>query len=249
MASVQFIGRTALLEGVRDRLDVWGLFQGKQFLVSGESPESLDEFLKKLEPGGTVAVYTLRLYTTAEPDEIDEKTPCQGSINFKLTGPVGAGGTDATLAARLDRIEGLLSGDDDDDQEDDEESIAGIILGYLKDPQKIATIIGAYNNLRQGTLPGSMVPGSVGTVNSQRESQHLFKGDRSVFGPADETIPSFPVGATETDEARTHRLATALDRLEKADARILEHLEKLAELAEKKPQLFKLLLTQLDSGL
>jgi hypothetical protein len=231
MASVQFIGRTALLEGVRDRLDVWGLFQGKQFLVSGESPESLDEFLKKLEPGGTVAVYTLRLYTTAEPDEIDEKTPCQGSINFKLTGPAGAGGADATLAARLDRIEGLLSGDDDDDQEDDEESIAGIILGYLKDPQKIATIIGAYNNLRQGTLPGSMVPGSVGTVNSQRES------------------PAFSVGAPETDEARTHRLATALDRLEKADARILEHLEKLAELAEKKPQLFKLLLTQLDSGL
>lgn len=229
MASVQFIGRAALLKGVKDRVETWGLFQSKQFLVSGEGTDELDEFLEKLEPGGSVAVYTLKMYSSAKVEEIDEKTPCQGSINFKLTDPQG-GGTGSTND-RLARIEGILAGEyEDEDDEDDpaEESLASIILGYLKDPQKIATIIGAINDLKRGQVPA--IPGAVGTVQDRRES------------------PAYSQGPPESDEAKIHRLSSVLDRLEKADPRILDHLEKLADLAEKKPDFFKMLLMQLDNG-
>jgi len=213
-------------------VDVWGLFQGKQFLVSGENAEALDEFLKKLEPGGSVAVYTLKMYTTATADEIDEKSPSQGSINFKLTDPRPGGGSGGSVDDRLARIEGMLSGETDDDDDDDhgddpENSISGIILGYLKDPQKIATIIGAINDLKRGTVP-QLQPGAVGTIGT----------------PAPIQVPP-----NLANDSRVDRLALALDRLERADPRILEHLEKLADLAGRKADLFKLLLMQLDSGL
>jgi hypothetical protein len=224
MASVQFIGRAALLKGMKDKLDTWGLFQSKQFLVAGDGSEELDEFLQKLEPGGSVAVYTLKLYTAAKAEDIDEKTPSQGSINFKLTDPATGTGS---LAERLDRIEGMLAGDFDGDEEPDEneESLAGIILGYLKDPQKIATIIGAFNDLKRGSVPAAMIPGAVGAFDDKP------KGD-----------------APPDWQNQVERLSKVLDRLQQADPGILEHLEKLADLAERKPDFFKMLLKQLDSG-
>jgi len=221
------MGRAALLKGLKNRIETWGLFQSKQFLMSGEGSEELDELLEKLEPGGSGAVYTLKLYTTAKADDIDEKTPSQGSINFRLNDP-GAGGT-GSLAERLDRIEGILAGtmDDEEDEDDSEESLASIIMGYLKEPDKIATLIGAFNDLKHGRVPGAMIPGTVGAFDDKSKGQGQ--------PPADW-------------QSQVERLSKVLDRLQRADPGILEHLEKLADLAEKKPDFFKMLLTQLDSG-
>jgi hypothetical protein len=43
------------------------------------------------------------------------------------------------------------------------------------------------------------------------------------------------------------RLGKAIDQLERADPKIIDHLEKLAALSVKNPMLFNLLLTQLDN--
>lgn len=229
MAGLQFIGRKDVINAVKSKgLTTWGLFQSRQFITAGDGVDALDQFLERLEAGGAGPTYTLKVYKDESADDVTDKTECNGSFNFKLNG-AGAGSNE-DVNARLGRIEAMLAGDEDDDEddEDDENSLSGIILGYLKDPVKLVTVI---NGLRgQYTQPAApdLVPGSIGTVDDRRESQAFAANDI---------------------DARTQRLAIVLDRLERQDPKILEHLEKLAALAETKPELFKLLLTQLDHGL
>lgn len=232
MASLQFVGRQAVVDAVNNRgLQYWGLFQGKQFITAGEGTQALDEFLQKLEPGGSAALYTLKVYADQDPEDITDKTECNGSFNFKLSLPAPAGGVDRSITDRLDRIEGMLNGEDEDDEEEDDNSLMGIIMGYLKEPEKLATIIGAF----RGMAPASPVnqsppiPMAIGNHNPGGSSQPV-----STMLPGDD------------QEKMALRVATALDRLEKVDPNILAHLEKLADLAESKPGLFKLLLAQLD---
>src|SRR6516162_6574636 len=108
MASLQFIGRKATVDAVRNRgLETWALFQGKQFITAGSGPDSLDEFLKKLEPGGTMAMYLVKVYRGIDPEDVTDKTECSGSFNFKLTDPEArSGATDPAILDRLERIEG-----------------------------------------------------------------------------------------------------------------------------------------------
>lgn len=232
MPAVQFIGRSAVVDAFKNRgLEVWGLFQSRQFITAGEGAEALNDFLLKLEPGGSMAVYTLQVYKNADPEEITNKTENNGAVNFKLTDP-NLAGTGGDVNNRLARLEGIIAGSEDDDDDDNgEDSLTGIIMGWLKEPDKLATAIGAFQALVKGTGAGSIapMPGAVGTIEDRRET------------------PSYAIGGQQSDEVRTHRLAMALDQLEKKDPKILDHLEKLASLATNKPDLFKFLITQLDA--
>lgn len=237
MASLQFVGRQAVVDAVTNRgLTTWGLFQSKQFITAGDGSQALDEFLQKLEPGGSAALYTLRVYADKDPEEITDKTECNGSFNFKLAYPVtnSAGGVDRSISDRLDRIEGMLLEEPDEPDQDDDNSLMGILMGYLKEPEKLATIIGAF----RGMVPappitqGPPVPMAIGNHSPGQQPGHLV------------TQPGLSMG--DDQEKMAQRVAIALDRLERQDPHILVHLEKLADLAEQKPGLFKLLLTQLD---
>jgi len=226
MASVQFVGRRSVVDAFKSRnIATWGLFEKKVFLCGGENADALDTFLQKLEPSGTAAVYTLRVYKNIEdPDELTDKMECNGSFNFRLTNAAiggaesGSGGY-AGIMAKLDELEQRINGDDEDE---DENSISGIVLGWLREPQKLATVVGAFKSL---ATPGPMMPVSepamVGAFENKKSSQM-------------------------SDEEKLQRLSVALDRLEKKDPDIIVHLEKLADLAEKNPQLFGLLIAQLN---
>lgn len=65
-----------------------------------------------------------------------------------------------------------------------------------------------------------------------------------------EEEPAAVNGTTMTDDAKKQmmqRVALVLARLKKADTKIIDHLEKLADVAEKKPATFAMMLEQLDS--
>lgn len=221
--AVQFIGRKSVVEAYEYRqIAVWGLFAGKSFICGGEDSGELNNLLAKIEGSESAAVYTLKVYKNIDdPDEIDDKTPCNGSFNFKLSKIYETEKTGYTaLMSRLDAIEEKINGSGEDDEDDEPAGISGILSGLMKDPQQLVALVGAVKAL---FLPGSKqvsqpVPAAVGAVVNNQMS------DPSVY----------------------ERLDDALQRLGTADPNIVDHLCKLADLAEKKPETFNFLIKQLD---
>jgi hypothetical protein len=223
MAAVQFFGKESVLNAYNHRkIETWGLFQGKSFITSGGSVEELSTFLAMLEPGGSTAPYTLKVYRDIDdPEEVTEKSEANGSFSFKLTDPgyssrgVGAA-VPNELMQRMDKLEQLISGTE---EEEEEESIQDIIMGYLKDPNKLSFAISAI----KGLVTGVMSPQPVGAVGA--------------------------VTSPGSQEEKLERLSIALDTLESKDAKIVEHLEALAKIAQEKPGTFDMLLKMLENGI
>lgn len=227
MAAVQFFGRSNVLSAYKHRgIDVWAIFNGKNLITSGETAEELNNFLDLLEPGGSAAPYILKVYRDADADDITDKTECNGSFTFKLTDPAynstRIAGTDPSINERFERLENLIVGyvtqDAEDKPEKDENDLMSIIMGYLKEPQKLALVINAVRGFAVNAMSPAAAPAAVGAVTP---------------------------GANNTED-NLQRLSAALDKLEKSDPDIIAHLEKLADIAEKKPPTFKMLLNMLD---
>jgi hypothetical protein len=229
MAGIQFLGRNDVVSAFKSRsIDVWGIFEKKNFITAGEGAESLNEFLKKLEPGGSGTLYTLKVFKNVDdPDEITDRTECNGSFGFKLTGSLGTvsgNGNDAVLA-RLDAIDKRLNGEED---EDEGETFEDIFKGWMKEPAKLATVIGAVQSL----LGGNAAP--------------MMQAIGSIQEPAPETKKEIAAVMPNSNDM-LERLSAAIDRLERVDPKIVLHLEKLATLGETNPGLFKVLISQLDA--
>lgn len=204
-------------------LPIWGLFDKRNFLTAGDSRESLDSFLERLEPGGSSTVYTLKVFKDIEDlDEITDRTECNGSFNFKLLNQHAGRGSDSELAARLGAIEKKLNGGD----QEQEETLQDIVMGWLKEPQKLATVIGSVKSLFNGD-PGPALQQMAAIGNVNPAPQQTLKA------------------VNEMDPIE--RLSAAIDKLEKQDPKIIEHLEKLAEMSEKNPAMFKMLISNLDA--
>jgi len=228
MAAIQFFGRPNVLSAYAHRgIEVWAIFNGKNLITSGQTTDELDNFLGLLEPGGSAAPYILKVYRDHDADDITDKTECNGSFTFKLTDPgynaTRLGASDPGINERFERLENLIVGyvtqDAEDKPEKDENDLMSIIMGYLKEPQKLALVINAVRGFATNAI--APVPAAVGSVTP---------------------------GANNTEE-NLQRLSVALDKLERADPKIVEHLEALADIAEKKPPTFKMLLSMLDNGL
>lgn len=229
--SVQFFGKEKVLQAYTARgIEVWGLFDKKQFINAGESSAELNAFLDMLEPGGSQSIYTLKVYNNVDDiDELTDRTECNGSFNFKLfntmapaslpaaVGGVGNGGRYADpIYNKLqgvineevsNAIDKRLGGGDKDDSEEDWNSV---IMGYVKEPDKLVTVINAIGAfLRPGQAAMGMPVALAGTDAPVR------------------------VGALPNNQdEKLQRLSIVLDRLEKADPDILSVLEKIADLAE-----------------
>lgn len=251
-SAVQFFGGGNVIAAFKNRgIDTWAILQGKDLITSGEGAEELETFLGMLENGGGSAVYKLCVYNNAEADNITNKTECNGSFNFKLDAAAGqigraaAPGFPAAHAGAGDpiysRVHAYISGKVNESldklmkgEKEEEEKPAGVmgfIDGLVSDPEKLQNVVAIIAGVKQLLFPGALsVPGpaALGTVGPQRA--------------ASPTLP--PVS---DQEAEAERLAVILDRLEKQDPGIIDHLAKLADLAETKNGLFKMLLTQLDA--
>jgi len=220
--SVQFIGKENVIDAYENRdIKYWGLFDGKSFIVSGEDGEDLKTFLTRMEKSGTESIYTLKVYKNVDDiDDLDDRLPCNGSFNFKLSRSAAFGmiGGNTDMQTRLDLLEKKVAGTDEDD--DDEESFESIIMGLLKNPGQLQQAIGAVKMLFSRGVAPAVTAATVGAL--------------------DDTKP-------ETEQQLLDRLNDALQRLEKADPKIVDHLCKLADLADRDPGTFKFLIKNLES--
>lgn len=242
MASVQFFGKDSVLAAFVNRgLEVWAIFDGKIFMNAGEGSETLSQYLELLEPGGSQCVYTLKVYKNVDDaDLVTDATPSNGAFKFKLTGAAGAvAGTRGGMVGGdpimsklygviqtevLAAIEKKLNGG----EEEKEETIGEIIKGYLREPERMTEILPVLGMIKNFFSPASVgIPVALAGITPPTAQQKQPPMDRT--------------------QEQLQRLSVALDRLEKKDDRIVDHLEKLADIADYKPLVWKLMLAQLDS--
>lgn len=224
MAAVQFFGRESVLSAFANRgIECWALFQGKHLITAGEGYEPLNTFLQMLEPGGSAAQYALKVYRDIDdPENITDKTENNGSFTFKLSQPLGnlRVHNDIVLQ-RLEAIEQRIAGVKSEEDEDDEE-----------EEETIGKIVMDYlKDPQKLSLALSAIKGFIS----------------SAVAPA-APVPAV-VGGIGSDEEKLTRLSLVLDRLESKDPKIIEHLEKLADIADKKPGTFTMLLQMLENGI
>lgn len=243
MASVQIYGMDDLVTAVRNRdCPSWAIFDKSQFLFKREDTdiESSIQFLERVLESiqHSRATYTIKFYEGSP--KIKQNTPCDGSLNFVLTdeeshGTLLAGwgsklkrpAIDPKLEERLERIEAVLTAEVEEVSA--EKTIGSIAMDYLSDPQKLLALITGVKNLfadAPGLGPMQPLP------------QHILR-------PA--AVGSVGEGPVISDEERYQRVASAIDRLEAKDPAFLDHLEKLAALAEKNPAMYQMAVKLLEN--
>lgn len=227
MTGIQIIGKEQVLQRFRKfDTDAWALFQGKQFIVSGQGEEELEDWLTDMMPAGTTATYTLRVYEGNAPTSSGANTDYIASINFKLVDAYegyGIGGHNVRLLQRMEGIEKKLAALEETDG-DETGDIGDAVMGWLQDPAKLGMVVGAFRQ---------------------------FMGLPPLMGAPGQAVSGFGVthdgdGGPVPAEQKLARLAGALDDLEKSDLLLVEHLEKLAKLAKSDPLMFKAVISKLD---
>lgn len=219
MSGLQFIGREATVTAYKMRgVNVWGIFQGKELITAGAGADNLDDWLEILEPGSGKTMYKLKVYNcTDDPEQITDRTENNGCFGFLLGDPAigGTVGGVGAYSARLAALEKRLEERD----EPEKQGIGDILLGFIDTPDKLIGVIGALKGL---LMPGAAMPvaqvAAIGAVT--------------------------PGTAEANAQALMQRLSAAIDKLEKRDPKIVEHLEKFANLDD---FTFKMVIQRLDA--
>lgn len=236
MAAVQFFGVDNVVKAFEyKKIPSWAIFQGRSLIHKNESSslddsaDSLEEFLKML--GDTsVAVYTLKVYEGAKP-KINEKTPCDGSFNFRLVEEeerqqrqlvYREGNNKLAEEVKLLREEVATLLAVDTEGEDDHQTVGGVegfIGALLQDPTKIP----------------QLVEGVKAVLN-------MF----SVKPPPQYAPPQQlrPVAIAGIDDDA--KLKSAISRLLQHDTKIADHLTKLADIADQDKNTFDYLIGMLE---
>lgn len=248
MGAVQFFGKQAVVDAYKFRdMQTWAVFDGRDLNASGDGIEDLSAYLDMLAVHGSSGTYKLKVYKSVEDvDDITDKDPCNGSFKFKLSessstrmgamsGPVNTGDIvmnklHGIVSAEVGKVlEKRFGGKSDDDEE--EETWQDVAMGLLKDPNKLAQTIGMIKNL--------INPGSA-TASIPVQLAAVGKVERVGQTPVVEMTK-------EQVEEQAEEIANTLDRLEARDPKILQHLKKLADIAEKKPDTFNFLISNLET--
>lgn len=223
--SCQFWGKDSVLKAFDLRgVDVWAIFQGKAMITKGDGAEDLSSFLDMLSGGYTQAIYTLKIYESSDVSDVKDNTPSDGSFNFQLsdTGAMGAvsgpyGNANNLILQRLDKIEKQMK------EGWETETIGSAatkgLINLLQDPDGIVRVLEVVGSI----LGRPIINRAAGTMPA---------ADTPVKNAGN-------MGEKNSDEVRRDRLVSALNILEKHDPDIIEHLEKLAILAQDKPFVFK----------
>lgn len=249
MAIASFFGKEAVLEAYDNRgIEVWSLFQNKDLMFAGSGRDELETALAMIEAGNGQPIYRLCVYSEdLQPEKITNKTENNGSFTFRVHGGIGGlqpgPGQTGAVARNADPILAKLQGVINEEvtaaidrrlngkNEEEEESWSALLMGYLREPQKIVPVIQAIGAMLKpgaaGTTAAPSYPGMMGNVNPPAVRATVLSADTNDFD-------------NMTEEEKLQRLAAVLDRLEKADPDILNVLEKIATLAENDPVKYKM---------
>lgn len=234
MTGVQIIGKQAVVSRF-EKLDgdSWAIYQGKQFIVGGQGSDDLFNWLDCFDKAGSTATYMLRVYDTDEPPtSATGNTDYIACISFKVVDQYdgqGIAGHNTKLMDRIGAIEKYIKEQGEEKEEEEDPDLNSVIMGWLTDPAKLNQVAGAVRTML----------GGVGT--SQPDYQPAVPSAAPI-----QTISGVKSPVVDGSNDPVARLAAALDKLEKKDPKIVEHLEKLAKLAESNPGLFNTVTSQLD---
>lgn len=232
MTGVQLIGKNAVITRF-EKLGCgsWALYQGKQFIVADAGSDTLNEWLSDFDVTGSTATYILRAYDSETPPTCgtanNDYIAC---IQFKLTDNYEGYGIAGHSNKLMDRIKGLedqIKKLEKPDIDDDDEgmSIGAVVSDWLQNPEKLAVVFG---------IAKQIFTGGSGYTPSPQPIQ-------SISGMAFNTQT---VSASSSEGLE--RISKALDILGTKDPDIVVHLEKLAKLAQDNPDLFKMVVSNLD---
>jgi hypothetical protein len=249
MAGAQFIGKHSVIAAYNRRDGgTWSLTQGKKVCATGVDANDLTEWIDIFAAAQSRAPYTLNLYGDIEPEEItatrrplaswdvminEPGTVAAGPV---VSGAVGAAGRiqkhiDEKIAEKFDVILEKL---DDPEEPENGIDIIEIIKDYAANPHKLGHVVGAIRNLLGMNNGMPAQPAVIGGVGARSGSQSF------------DTMPG-AAEASQSDEQKYNRLAAVLDRLEAKDPKIIQHLEKLADIAERDAFTFGMILQRLDA--
>lgn len=237
MPSVQFFGIESIMQAAENlNCPAWGIFIDRGLFSKYEgddiaaSQELLRRNLEALQEGGTTAIYLLKFFESEKGQavKINDRTVCNcGSFRFKLIEPeerearmIGNSSQYGIIKQMNDEIAALKQqlSEKEEEQEAEDNSIGGLVMGLLKNPEQLGQIVNVGRALLG--LPVQQLPAPPATIGA---------------------LP-----AIYDNEANVERLSAAIDTLEKNDARLIDHLEKLAKMATDSPDQFKTLLSMLD---
>lgn len=237
MASLQFrTWQTALDAFKNAEVEAWSIWDGKSLMYKGMGEEELESWLQLLEKNDTDATYTLRYYEDIDDKrKIKSSTPHDGSFNFKVNAPRFEDRRQqydgqrneiyskvAALENTLGRIEARLDEPDEYEATDEKPNRLGLIGEVLGHPT-IAALLPQILSVMMGTGKQATEPAA-----------------RPMIGATVGNVPT-PAKTPPNDP-----LAAAIDRLGSFDPRLVDHLNKLAEIAEKDPGTFNTVMAMLD---
>lgn len=240
MASIQFIGLEETIKAFNYRnAEVWAIFDGKRLIHKGEGENELREFLTMISNSGTTATYILKVYDDfSDPKNVKSNTPDDGSFNFKLFSVADGGAVggivrrhygdpvQAEILAKLGALEQQINGEPDDEP-DFMDQLGEAFIGMIQEPSRLNEFMGALRNF-SNPMPSNPIRAGIGNVSLMREPTNNNQG-------------------IELTEQNLQRIGDAIEKMAKVDGGIVEHLEKLAAVAEKNPGKFKSLVSMLDT--
>lgn len=250
MASVQFRSAEMALQAFGNTdCEAWSVWQGKQLLYKGIGDEDLKAFFDLLEDQASNAVYTLCYYEDiTSKKNINSKTPFDGSFNFRLNSDrmeitqaqyskVGSlNELQSKVSAMENRIGDFLDKLENREEEEPEPPNRLGIIGDILEHPAIAPLLPQLLAMVTGT-------------NKQIGYANQINGKQAVNG---DEIPGVvrmgAVGAvSNVPPAITDKTNQAIERLQLVDPNLSDHLTMLANLAEKDPGTFQLLLSSLEN--
>ncbi len=237
MTGVQLIGIKAVLSRFEQSdCNAWALYQGKQFIVGGVGADSLREWLSSFDESGSTATYTLRIYDSDNaPTSSTANMDYTACMNFKLQDTYegyGIAGHSTKLMERIGALEKQLK--ERDEESDDSGDLNTIIMGWLNDPVKLGQVAGAIR---------TMIGGSGGAQLAGTGSMQVLPASATPV----QTISGVGSATEEDTDVKMQKLTLALDKLGRKDPKLIEHLEKLAKLAETDQLLFTAVISKIDA--
>lgn len=233
MASIQFRNRESVLNYYNSlKIDTWAIWHEKDKCFSrGTGGDDLDEALTILEDGASNSIYTLRVYSGKGTTDIKAKDEGTYSVNFRLNGEnmtepeTKTGLTRSTMnkGSGLGKVQSLL-----------EDRIAEKMIASLdQEPEEAPSKLGIIGEILDHPIIGNIV---------ERVAVNWLTSQTANIPP--EAMPSQmrAVGNIATDAD----LVKAIERLKKCDPKLTEHLTKLADMAERDPATFAMVVGSLD---
>lgn len=224
--SIQFRNKEQVMKAYENRsVEAWSIWCSKQFMFKGVGAESLEQMLEVLCNGATNAIYTLRIYEGIENEsQIKSNTPDDGSFNFRLNDEgqsmtseqISRAYNGNQILSKLGALEKRFEEMDMQEQEPQKDNSA---IGKILEHPAIA-----------GVLP-IILERIVSSIMGSGQQQNQF--------------PPYKAPAAINGINEDADMKAVIDELAKYDAKLLEHLKKLLQLAQTNTTLFNTLVNSL----